>query len=407
MLKRPFFKLSGPRLYYSSIKGDVSIREIPFPSKANLLLEKENISLTELCKYIGRIVKTGERIKINGATLIFPVTGRITHISEYTGYLNKGYYSLFIETKEDEWIDIPKDYIPVSLPGCKDMGSLFSFSPPVNHVIVMGMDTDLFITTNQLALRDRIEEIKKGIGHLHRLAKIGKVSFVIPPELVPYIRDMGCEFFILKPVYPNAIPKLVIKAFFKEVVPAGREIRDIGIEFISAEAVANMGCLAEGKLVFDKLLTVINKDYSTVHVKARIGTPIAHILNTLNIDVSDGDRIVLGGPMRGHAIYSLDSPVSYDTDAIFIQDRSEIIPLTNTRCVNCGECVKVCPVNVPVNMLIRVLENGLFEEAAIEYDLLSCIECGLCSYVCIARIPIFHYIMLGKYELSKMEKGNV
>jgi len=51
-------------------------------------------------------------------------------------------------------------------------------------------------------------------------------------------------------------------------------------------------------------------------------------------------------------------------------------------------------------MLIRLLENGLYEAAAREYDLLSCVECGLCSYVCMMRIPIFHYIMLGKHELA-------
>ncbi|MFH1292663.1 MAG: 4Fe-4S dicluster domain-containing protein, partial [Pseudomonadota bacterium] len=72
-------------------------------------------------------------------------------------------------------------------------------------------------------------------------------------------------------------------------------------------------------------------------------------------------------------------------------------------CINCGECVRACPARIPVNMLIRVLENGLYEEAAEEYDLLSCIECGLCSYVCTARIPIFHYIMLGKSEFARIE----
>ena len=65
--------------------------------------------------------------------------------------------------------------------------------------------------------------------------------------------------------------------------------------------------------------------------------------------------------------------------------------------------MRACPARIPINMLIRVLENGLYEEAAKEYDLLSCIECGLCSYVCPARIPIFHYIMLGKYEFARIE----
>lgn len=110
--------------------------------------------------------------------------------------------------------------------------------------------------------------------------------------------------------------------------------------------------------------------------------------------------------MRGKTVYSLDTPVDYDTDGIIIQKAEEIIPSSDTHCINCGECVKVCPVNVPVNMLVRFLENSLFEEA-IQYDLLSCIECGLCSYVCIARIPVFHYIMLGKNELKKMEEKNV
>ena len=67
------------------------------------------------------------------------------------------------------------------------------------------------------------------------------------------------------------------------------------------------------------------------------------------------------------------------------------------------------PARIPVNMLVRLLENGLYEEAADTYDLHSCIECGLCSYVCIGRIPIFHYIMLGKHELagrSTVEESN-
>jgi electron transport complex protein RnfC len=255
-------------------------------------------------------------------------------------------------------------------------------------------------------LRDRIEEIKKGIKHLHRIASIGKISFVIHPDLVSCVQGLGYDFYTVRPVYPSAIPKLIVKDILGELIFPGMEIRDIGIEFMSAEAMASLGNISEGRLSFDKLITVITKDYSIVHVKARIGTPISYLLEDLDIEVAYGDRIIMGGPMSGKTIYSLDIPVDYDTDAIFIQDKAEIMPASDTHCINCGECVKICPVNVPVNMLVRVLENGLFEEAAREYDLLSCVECGLCSYVCIARIPVFHYIMLGKYELSKMGEQN-
>jgi electron transport complex protein RnfC len=109
--------------------------------------------------------------------------------------------------------------------------------------------------------------------------------------------------------------------------------------------------------------------------------------------------------MTGHAIYSEDTPISSDTDAIMVQDKGQIVSSSDSHCINCGECVRACPAKVPVNMLIRLLENGLFEEAAREYDLLSCIECGFCSYVCTAQIPLFHYIMLGKYQFAQIASG--
>jgi len=181
----------------------------------------------------------------------------------------------------------------------------------------------------------------------------------------------------------------------------------VGVGFVSAEAVVALGgAFAKGKIPVEKTLSVIRKDGTGVNVKARIGTPIRSILKALNIETHHGDRVVLGGPMTGQAVFSEEMPVSCDTDAVMVQDKGDVTGISDCHCVNCGECVRACPADVPVNMLIRFLENRLFEEAANEYDLHSCIECGLCSYVCIARIPIFQYIMLGKYELAQIQMKN-
>jgi Na+-translocating ferredoxin:NAD+ oxidoreductase subunit C len=154
-----------------------------------------------------------------------------------------------------------------------------------------------------------------------------------------------------------------------------------------------------------KLVTVIRKDGSTIHARARIGTPVKEVLRALQIETFQGDRVVLGGPMAGLALFSEEEPIEADTNAILVQDKGQIVPSSDSHCVNCGECVGVCPAKMPVNMLIRYLENGRFEEAAQDYDLLSCIECGLCTYVCIVRIPIFHYIMLGKQEIARIKSA--
>jgi electron transport complex protein RnfC len=88
-----------------------------------------------------------------------------------------------------------------------------------------------------------------------------------------------------------------------------------------------------------------------------------------------------------------------------IQDHSVIPYVSNNACINCGECVRICPAKVPVSMLVRFLEAGQYDDAADNYDLFSCIECGLCSYVCTAKIPIFQYIRLAKFELARIQSA--
>ena len=135
---------------------------------------------------------------------------------------------------------------------------------------------------------------------------------------------------------------------------------------------------------------------------ARLGTPVGDILQAAGITTGDRDRLILGGPMTGTALYDEKQIVRADTDAVMVQDAADVSLVSDYSCINCGECVRTCPTRIQVNMLVRFLEAGQYEDGAEAYDLYSCVDCGLCSYVCVARIPIYQYIRLAKYELARV-----
>lgn len=422
MIKRPFFGLLRPSLNYPVVAGSENgpLKEIPLPQKATLFLPP-HIKTYELSSMVGERVTTGQRLELTGGGedyLISTVTGTITGFSEFTGYLEKTCPAVSIETEgEDQWDHefkekeekvsphIALDFLNC-LPGKPNFPYLLGFQPPVNTIIINCIDKDLLISANQLILENETESIIEGIEYLKKITRASRIYIVAPKALAAQAEKTGASVHAIDPVYPDTLPEIIIKNLLGTAVKPGKSYEDIGIGFIKAEAVASLAhAFKQGRVPVHKIVTVINKDYVPLNVKARIGTPVKNVLEALNIEAEHGDQIVLGGPMNGTALYSEDMPVSSDTDAIMVLDKTRIITGSDTHCINCGECVRACPAKMPVNMLVRLLENGLYEEAAEQYDLLSCIECGLCSYVCIAKIPVFHYIMLGKYEYSRIQSA--
>ena len=421
MIKRPFFSLGKPKLKYPVVhtqEQDV-IRVIPIPNRVNLFLENPYESNEDFLIKQGDIIRTGQKLTLKEEDknyVISSVTGTIVSISEHRGYLGKTYAAISIETADEEqWDDKFKEThqkptLETSLeflrclPGDTGFISNLHNHSPLHTIIINGVDNDILVSTNQLIVETETDNLKTGIEYLREITGADNIMIAVPPELATQAGNTDAEVKAIENIYPNTLPKIIVNNILGEIVPAGKPCEEIGVGFINAEAVVALSnAFTKGQIPVSKLLTVINKDHTTVHVRTRIGTPIKEILAAFDIKMHHGDQLVLGGPMTGHALYSEDLPVLPDTDAIMVQDKDNVVLSSDCHCINCGECVRACPARIPVNMLIRVLANDLYEEAAKEYDLLSCIECGLCSYVCTAQIQIFHYIMLGKYEFARIK----
>ena len=423
MIKKPFFGFGKPKLDYAGIEGldQGQIKEIPLSGRVVLFTEAPHPAVDDVSFQVGDEIKTGQNLKVSPfsrATFTSTATGSISDISKKKGYLGKPLLAIGIDvSKTDQWDDASSKGLQTSepdkmapylkgLPGISDMDALIHPETPLKTIVVNGMDQDLLVTTQQMVVKSQANDLKDGIEILKKITGNPKVILAVPSYLGTEAAKSGADVRTITPAYPNSLPHMIMKDVLHQVVPAGTECSSLGVGFISAEGVVALkSAVKEGKPPVTKMVTVIEKSERTQMVKVRIGTPIGAVLEALHIPLEQGDRLVMGGPMTGRNIYTEEMPILRDTDAIMVQGKDQLALNEDVPCVNCGECIRACPVRIPVNMLVRLLENSRYEEAAKEYDLLSCIECGLCSYVCEARIPVFHYIMLGKYELSLMEEA--
>lgn len=428
MTKRSFFGFAKPRFTYEELTDTlVTPRPVPLPPAVTLFIDKPFAQKDALTLKSGSPVKTGQHLSLadeDGPAVLASVSGKIQGLSAYTGDYGKRYTAVTIDVSEDEPVEEASTAVEgsTSVEGFDPAAEInlaylkryFSSAPgapllaelekEAAKLVIYGGDADLLTHTNQYVAKTRSEALKKGIAVIQAAVDLEETILALPGETIQGHEYPGVTVLNVPAVYPSAQPLMMLYKTLGYTVPNDGDTAVLGVVFMRAEAVAAIGsAYLTGRLVTDKLVTVIDKQGQSCLASVRLGTPVAHLLNHFKIEVADGDRLIFGGPMTGAAIYAEDQPIMADTDALMIQDAAEVSVCSDYPCINCGDCIRICPATVPVPMLVRFLEAGQYEEAADLYDLHSCVECGLCSFVCPSRIPILQYIKLGKFELAQIQ----
>ena len=273
----------------------------------------------------------------------------------------------------------------------RDMGINTSALRAAGTLIVNGVNTEPGIQIAAQLVKDCRQTLEHGLDLVQRIVcPADRVLVLSGPEQGGLT---GFRVVQVPPVYPNALSPMVARNVMGEDLPGDVVVLDV------ADLYA-IGRVAESGLpVTETLMTINGRNY-----RVRIGTPVRCIVEELGITVHTKDRVILGGPLRGRTLYSLEQGVSKGDHGLFVIPASAYPPVQDSACISCGECIRHCPSGLRPDMITRYAEFGFFSKSKAA-GLVRCFECGLCAFYCPARRPMLQYIRMAKNESFLKEIG--
>jgi len=425
---------------HKDLSNRTPIQPAPLPQRLILPLAQHLGAPAEPCVTLGERVLKGQQIAVASgfvsAPLHAPTSGVVSLIGpqpypHVSGMLAN---AIVIDSDgEDKWIELQPqpDYRELERPallelirqaGISGLGgagfpTAVKLSPPptqtIRTLIINGTECEPYITADDLLMREKAAQLVAGIEILAHLIQPQEVLIGIEdnkPEAIAAVRAaIGERPFVLK-VFPTKYPsggeKQLIQILTGEEVPSGGLPADIGMLCQNVgTCVAIHDAVLLGKPLISRVTTLTGEALARpMNVEVLIGTAVDELLAFAGLEQNRLNRLIMGGPMMGFTLPSLEVPVVKTTNCLLASTLEELPPPPPALpCIRCGECAEACPVSLLPQQL-HFFALGQEHEQLKAHHLFDCIECGACAYVCPSSIPLVQYYRAAKGEIRELEQ---
>lgn len=420
------------------ITEHLPIERMPIPDEVEILLQQHfGAPCTPLVKKKDAVTEGDLVGKVNaglGAPVHASVSGSVKQIG--TSFHPSNVKSPSITIKTDPQAP-PRSYEPADwrsfgreelLARIRDAGIVgiggagfpthVKLSPPptakVDTLILNGAECEPYLTTDHRVMVENPKDVIEGALVILSVLGITECKIGIEankPDAVEAmeksareVKANGSRISVvpLKVKYPQGSEKQLIQSITGRKVPGFGLPFDVGVivqNVGTAKAVHDAVCL--GKPLYEKVVTVSGMGIERpANLMVRIGTRLRDIVDYLGGTRKDLAKVVVGGPMMGFAVPTLDIPVMKTTSGVLFLTEAEIDKSRHGHCIRCGWCLDACPMGLSPNEIGIYLEAGRGADTS-QFGVFECFECGCCAYVCPAKRPLVQFIRLAKMKAKK------
>ncbi len=359
----------------------------------------------------GRVLKRGLNLDMNGSmqdSLViqpFPASGQSPQLEAPCDPFALSSLELIEKIKTIGMVGLGGAAFPTHL---KLKSSL---DKKAHTLVINGCECEPFLTADHRIMLEQPAKLLRGIRIiLHILgAKQAVLALeenkldalrAIEPHLLPHDQ---ISLVPLKTKYPQGAEKILIQALFQQEVPSGGLPADLGIMVANVTTMYEVGQLLPlGQGIIERVVSVSGDGVQKPgNYLIPMGTPLEFILETLGL-CTKSPQVIFGGPMMGKSVVCLQTPTTKGVTGILVfRGESRPKPQAPLPCINCGECLQVCPLRLNPCEMARQAANNQLEPLLKRFHLFDCFECGSCAWVCPSKIPLTQLFKAAKKQIRQ------
>jgi electron transport complex protein RnfC len=267
------------------------------------------------------------------------------------------------------------------------------------YLILNGAECEPYLTADFRVMLESAGKIRTGVEIMRKSLGGSAVRIAVEankPEAIKALEEAfadiegNVEIVVLPVLYPQGSEKHQIYATVGRIVPEPPALPiDVGCVVENVGTVAAIADAVERGIPLIERVTTVSGDAvaEPKNILAPTGTRYSDLVAFAGGTKTTPAKVISGGTMMGFAVPSLDLATTKTTSGLLLLSKKYVFQYSDSPCINCGRCLRACPMNLNPAEISKAVESGDIASAEAAH-VMSCIECGACTFGCPAMRPL-------------------